>query len=291
MTTLQLPDIRGLRRDALAERRWTTLTIALGVGLVAAVLIPSLLAPLIGLGNPNEQDLSSVLLPPSMAHLFGTDALGRDVLTRTVNAGQLDLLVGFITTYPALLVGVALGTAAGFFGGRLDAVVMRVADVVFAFPFVVLILAIAALFGPGLLGVVVGISVVGWAPYARLTRGEMLGLRERQFILAARTLGYSRKRIIFRHALPNLIRSSLVFSTADLVRNIATLASISYLGAGVQIPTAEWGAMIAEGQTYILSAWWITTMPGLVMVAAGVGFSLIGDGIADRLGTEIRLLQ
>ena len=288
---LQSTAARRLRREALAERRWTTLTIALGVFLVGIVALPSLVVPLFGLGDPNGLDFSATLVGPSVAHPFGTDFLGRDILTRVLYAGRLDLAVGVLTTYVPLMAGVALGTAAGFFGGWFEVVLMRVVDTVFAFPFLVLVLAIAAIFGPGLLGVVVGISIVGWAPYARLTRGEMLALRERQFILAARTLGYSRRRIIFRHALPNLIRSSLVFSTADMVRNVATLASLSYLGAGVQIPTAEWGAMIADGQTYLLSAWWITTLPGLVLVVAGVGVSLIGDGVADRLGGEVRLVQ
>ncbi len=285
----ELPQARSMRREALAEGRWLKVTIGLGALLVGIVLIPSLLVPLFGAGDPNAQDLLSSLQPPSMAHLFGTDNLGRDIFTRVLYAGRLDLTVGVVTTFLPLAVGVVLGTTAGYFGGPFEAIVMRVVDIVFAFPFVVLVLAIAAIFGPGLLGVVVGISIVGWAPYARLTRGEMLSLRERQFILAAETLGYSRRRIILRHALPNLIRSSLVFSTADMVRNIATLASLSYLGAGVQIPTAEWGAMIAEGQTYLLSAWWLTTLPGLVLVVAGVGFSLVGDGVADRLGAEFRL--
>ena len=278
-----------MRREAFAERRWLWVSIGAGLLLVGIVLVPSLLVPLLGAGDPNAQDLLSALQSPSIDHLFGTDNLGRDIFTRVLYAGRLDLTVGVVTTFLPLAVGVVLGTTAGYFGGPFEAIVMRVVDIVFAFPFVVLVLAIAAIFGPGLLGVVVGISIVGWAPYARLTRGEMLSLRERQFILAAETLGYSRRRIILRHALPNLIRSSLVFSTADMVRNIATLASLSYLGAGVQIPTPEWGAMIAEGQTYLLSAWWLTTLPGLVLVVAGVGFSLIGDGVADRLGAEFRL--
>ena len=278
-----------MRREAFAERRWLWVSIGAGLLLVGIVLVPSLLVPLLGAGDPNAQDLLSALQSPSIDHFFGTDNLGRDIFTRVLYAGRLDLTVGVVTTFLPLAVGVVLGTTAGYFGGPFEAIVMRVVDIVFAFPFVVLVLAIAAIFGPGLLGVVVGISIVGWAPYARLTRGEMLSLRERQFILAAETLGYSRRRIILRHALPNLIRSSLVFSTADMVRNIATLASLSYLGAGVQIPTPEWGAMIAEGQTYLLSAWWLTTLPGLVLVVAGVGFSLIGDGVADRLGAEFRL--
>ena len=162
---------------------------------------------------------------------------------------------------------------------------MRAVDVVVAFPFIVLVIAVIAIVGPGLLGVYIGITVVGWALYARLTRAEMLVLREQQFVLAAQSLGYSHDRIVFRHPLPNLLRPNLVFSTLDIVLNILVLASLSFLGLGVQPPTAEWGAMVAEGRRFLLTAWWISTMPGLVIVVSGVGFSLIGDGLADRLGT------
>ena len=155
---------------------------------------------------------------------------------------------------------------------------------VVAFPFIVLVIAVIAIVGPGLLGVYIGITVVGWALYARLTRAEVLVLKEQQFVLAGTSLGYSQTRIMFRHILPNVIRPNLVFSTLDIVLNILVLASLSFLGLGVQPPTAEWGLMVAEGQTFLLTAWWISTLPGLVIVLAGVGFSLVGDGLADRLG-------
>jgi peptide/nickel transport system permease protein len=165
---------------------------------------------------------------------------------------------------------------------------MRGVDVVVAFPFIVLVIAVIAIVGPGLLGVYLGISLVGWALYARLTRAEVLVLKDQQFVLAGTSLGFSRSRVMFRHILPNVIRPNLVFSTLDIVLNILVLASLSFLGLGVQPPAAEWGLMVAEGQTFLLTAWWISTLPGLVIVIAGVGFSLVGDGLADRLGTGRR---
>jgi len=179
---------------------------------------------------------------------------------------------------------VLLGLVASYRGGWLESVVMRAVDVVVAFPFIVLVIAVIAIVGPGLLGVYIGITVVGWALYARLTRAEVLVIKEQQFVLAGKSLGYSTPRILFRHILPNVIRPNLVFSTLDIVLNILVLASLSFLGLGVQPPTAEWGLMVADGQTFLLTAWWISTLPGIAIVLAGVGFSLIGDGLADRLG-------
>ncbi len=242
-----------------------------------------------GLPAPDQQDLVAALQPPSLAHPFGTDQLGRDILSRVIYGTRIDFSFGFITTYATLAVGMLLGALAGYLGGWVDTVVMRAVDVVIAFPFIVLILAIAAVFGAGLVGAYAGVLVVGWALYARLTRGEMLVLREKQFVLAAQTMGYSTPRVVFRHAIPNLLRPNLVFSMADMVLNILTLAALSYLGMGVQPPTPEWGAMIADGQGYLLTAWWVSTFPGLTVVAAGVAFSLIGDGLADRLGGEFRI--
>jgi peptide/nickel transport system permease protein len=172
-------------------------------------------------------------------------------------------------------------------GGLADTVAMRLVDVVLAFPLIVLVLALVGVFGPGLLGPFIGVVIVGWSAYARLSRGEMLRLREQQFMMAAETLGFPRVRIIFRHGVPNVIRSSLVFSMSDMVLNILLLAALSYFGLGVQAPAPEWGELIAFGQPYLQSAWWVATMPGVAIVAAGVGFSLIGDGLADRLGQEL----
>jgi peptide/nickel transport system permease protein len=158
-----------------------------------------------------------------------------------------------------------------------------------AFPFIVLILAIVTITGPGLKGAYIGVFAVGWALYARLTRGEMLVEREKEYILAARTLGYSPRRIVLRHALPNVLRASIVFSMADVVLNILLLSSLSYLGLGAIPPSPEWGALVADGKDLILTNWWVATMPGLVIVLTGIAFSLIGDGLADRLGRDFTL--
>ncbi len=194
-----------------------------------------------------------------------------------------------IATYIPLLTGMAVGAVAGYFGGWVDSVLMRLVDVVIAFPFLILVIALLAIVGPGLTGMYIAVLAVGWSIYARVTRAEMLVLREQQFMLAGEALGFSRLRIITRHAIPNLLRPNLVFSMADFVLNILLAASLSFLGLGVQPPRAEWGAMVSEGQTYLLSAWWITTLPGIVIVVVGVGLSLIGDGLAERLGERFRL--
>jgi peptide/nickel transport system permease protein len=278
--------LNRLRRRSQSERRWSTYTLWSGIIIVVIITAICFSAPLLGFSNPNETDLMQTFQPPSAEHPFGTDDVGRDILTRVLYGGQIDLTFGVITTYVSLVIGLIVGALSGYFGGILDAIVMRIVDMVISFPFIVLILAITAITGPGLYGAYIGVMGVSWALYARLTRGEMLALRERQYILNAETLGFSAWRIIFIHSIPNLLRSNLVFSMSDIVLNILTLAALSYLGLGVAPPTPEWGEMIAQGQKNLFNAWWISTLPGIVIVLVGVGFSLIGDGLADRLGED-----
>jgi peptide/nickel transport system permease protein len=277
-----------LRRRAVADRRWASATLYIGVGIMAVVALAAVFAPLIAPSDPNAQDLSAAFQPPSWSHPMGTDNLGRDVFSRVLYAGRIDLQIGLITTYVPLVVGMLLGALAGYFGGWVDTLIMRVVDVVIAFPFLVLVIAILAVVGPGLTGVYVAVIAVAWSMYARLTRAEMLVLREQQFMLAAEALGLSRSRIILRHALPNLLRPNVVFSMADFVLNILLVASLSFLGLGVQPPTPEWGAMVAEGQSFLLNGWWIATLPGMVIVVVGIALSLIGDGLGERLGERFR---
>jgi peptide/nickel transport system permease protein len=279
----------ALRKQVARKARWSNATMWSGVALVAVVTVAGLLAGPLSPYDPNAQNLTEVLKPPSGSHLFGTDQFGRDIFSRSLHAIPLDLQLGLITTYVSMVLGMLLGAVAGFYGGWRGAVIMRLVDTMIALPFIVLVLAIVAIVGPGLKGVYIGLILVSWALYARLTRAEMLVLREQQFILAARALGYSAPRILFRHALPHLLRPNLVFSMADIVLNILVLASLSFLGVGVQPPTAELGAIVADGQQYLLTSWWITTLPGLVLVVIGVGFSLIGDGLADRFGRRLEL--
>jgi peptide/nickel transport system permease protein len=278
-----------LRQRVVRQRRWSSATLWSGVAIIGVLVLAGVLAPLIAPYDPNTQDLLNAFMPPSWSHLFGTDELGRDVFSRVLYALRIDILFGLVTTYVPLVVGMLLGAVAGYRRGWFETAVVWLTDVTIALPFLVLVLAIVAIAGPGLTGVYIGLILASWALYARLTRAEMLVLRNQQYMLAARTLGYSTPRILVRHALPNLFRPNLVFSMADIVLNILALAALSFLGLGVQPPTPELGAIIADGQPYLLNAWWITTLSGLVLVAIGAGFSIIGDGLADRFAQRLEL--
>jgi peptide/nickel transport system permease protein len=259
-------------------------TLKVGTLIVATIVLAGLFAPLIAPYDPYYQDFGSVLQAPSLAHPFGTDMVGRDVFSRVLFGIRIDMQIGFFTTYVPMIYGVALGATAGYFGGWLDAILMRLLDIAMAFPFLVLIIVILSILGPGVQNIYIAVFLVAWTMYARLARAEMLVERNKDYILAARTLGFGPGRIIFRHALPNIIQSSIIFSMADFVLNILLVSGLSFLGLGVQPPLPEWGAMIAEGRDYILQAWWISTLPGVVVVITGTGLSLIGDGLAHRLG-------
>ncbi|MFZ2050967.1 MAG: ABC transporter permease [Solirubrobacteraceae bacterium] len=289
MSSAVVPGDIGLAEAAAfgepQERGRARLGIGLWTGLVilTVVVLATMVVKLAGVGHPDQIELTSTLAAPSGSHLFGTDALGRDVFLRTVYASGLDLQVGIITTIVPLVIGMVLGMVSGFFGAWVDALIMRVMDGLLAFPFIVLIIAFITIFGVGLTGVYVGLTVGSIPFFARLTRGEMLVLREQQFMQAAHTLGYSTNRIVFKHALPHLVRPNLVFVPSNILGNILTLAALSYLGLGAQPPTPEWGAIIAGGQPYLLTAWWIATLPGLFVVIVGIGLSLTGEGLAERL--------
>jgi len=221
---------------------------------------------------------------------MGTDENGRDLYSRCLYGLRLDLMIVVIITYIPFPIGVVLGASGGYFGGLLDLAIARVTDVIISFPLVVLVIAIIAIVGPGMLGVLLGVPIVGWALYARIARAEMLVIRELTYIEAARSLGFSQKRILFRHAIPNLLRTSFVYSTLDLVGNLLLLAGLSYLGLGAQPPTAELGAIIAEGQPYLLGAWWVSTIPGLILVVFGLGVGMIGEGLLAPVWIRIFLL-
>jgi peptide/nickel transport system permease protein len=253
----------------------------IGGGILVVLFLAGLLAPLIAPYGQNQLDLANIFSSPSGSHLFGTDGTGRDVFSRTLYALRLDLGVVLLVTYPSLLVGVLVGAVAGYFGGIVDAVIARIIDTMIAFPFIILVIAVIAIVGPGIKGVLIGVPIVSWALYARLSRSEMLVLREQPFMLATTALGYSKRRAILRHALPNLLRSSLIYSTLDMVVNLLLLASLAYLGLGAQPPNAELGSIIADGQSTLLSAWWVATLPGLVVVLFGIGAGLLGDGLSD----------
>jgi peptide/nickel transport system permease protein len=250
------------------------------------VVMMSLAAPLVAPYDPIYQDGAARLAAPSWAHPFGTDNFGRDILSRVIWSGRVDLQIAILGVVFPFLIGTTIGTISGYFGGLVDAIFMRVVDVVLAFPYLVLIIAIIAILGPGLKSFYIALALVGWVSYARLIRAQILILKSADFVLAARSLGYSHSRIMFRHLLPNALVSSIVFSMSDMVLVLLGGASISYLGLGVQPPTAEWGIMVAEGQGFIAQAWWMTTFPGLAILVLSFGFSLIADGLGEWLGVR-----
>lgn len=271
------PDQATRRR----RRRRVPIGVAIGGTIVGLLVVAGFGAPILAPYDPNALDFLNILSPPSGAHLMGTDENGRDVLSRTLYGLRIDLVLVLLVTYLPLPIGVVAGAVAGFRGGKIDAVVSRLTDVMISFPFIVLVIAIVAIVGPGLTGVVIAIPVVSWALYARLARSQMLLLREQPFMLAATALGYTRSRVIFRHGIPNLLRPCLVYSTIDVVLNLLVIAGLSYVGLGQQPPGAELGTIIAAGQSNLLDAWWIATLPGLVLVLFGIGMGLIGDGLSD----------
>jgi peptide/nickel transport system permease protein len=251
-----------------------------GVGLL--VLIAAF-APWIAPYKSDEQDLATGLRGPTWHHLFGTDQLGQDVFSRVIYASRIDLQIGIIGVTVPFVIGTIVGLFAGYYGGWLDAVIGRIIDIFTAFPFLVLVIAIVAMLGPGLRNLYIAIAVVSWVAYARIVRGETLSAKRREYVLAAHGLGYSKTRIMFRHVLPNVIAPAIVFSMSDFVLDIVAGASLGFFGLGVQPPQAEWGVMIADGRNFITTAPWLVFFPGLAIVVVGFFFSLLGDGLADYI--------
>ncbi|MGV3550272.1 ABC transporter permease [Rhizobium sp.] len=268
--------------------RWLSrnLTLSIGAGLLGMFVMMALLAPWIAPYDPILQNGEIRLTAPSWAHPFGTDNFGRDILSRVIWGARIDLQIAVIGVVFPFFIGTLVGTIAGFFGGIVDIVFMRLVDIILAFPFLVLMLAIIAILGPGLTSFYIAMALVGWVSYARLIRAQMLVIKNSDYAVAATSLGFSRSRIMFRHLLPNAIAGSIVFSMSDAVLVLLNGAAISYLGLGIQPPVAEWGVMVAEGQAFITTAWWITLFPGLSIVTLAFGFSLLGDGLGELLGVK-----
>lgn len=275
---------RSVTAAIVAEISSWNLSLKVGSAIMAAITLIAIFAPWIAPYDPFAQDFEAVLVPPELYHLFGTDNLGRDIFSRVIYGARVDLTIGVITTYVPMTYGVVLGAFCGYIGGKFDMIVMRILDVAMAFPFLVLIIVILAILGPGVQNIYISVFLVAWTMYARLARAEMLVERGKDYVLAAQVLGYPRSRIVFRHALPNVVNSSIVFSMSDFVLNILLVSGLSFLGLGVQPPIPEWGSMIAEGKEFMLQAWWVCTLPGLAIVITGTALSLIGDGLAKRLG-------
>ncbi len=257
----------------------------LGAGIVFVFVVLAVFGPWLGFADPLAANPDASLRQPTWtgAHPLGTDAVGRDLAARIVAGARLSFLVGLLSRLVALALGTAAGLSAGYFGGRLDSVVMRLADMTLAFPALLLLIAVVAAFGPSLLTLFLALGLLGWAPVARVLRSQVLSLRRQDYVEAARALGCSRRRIILRHILPGCGSTLLVLFSMGMASAIIAEGSLSFLGLGAQPPQASWGTLIRDGFGYLRSAPWLTLIPGLCMALAVLGFNLLGDGIRDLL--------
>jgi peptide/nickel transport system permease protein len=253
--------------------------------IIAIIVLIAIFSYQIAPYDPIAIDLNNNLSGPTAQHWLGTDNYGRDLLSRIICGTPLDLMVGILSVLFPMIIGIVIGMLSGYYGGWVDAVLMRVLDVFVAFPYMVLIIVVIAVLGPGLQNVIYAITAVSWVIYARLVRGEVLSAKNLEYVMSAKVLGYSDLRIMFRHILPNVIMTTIIFGALDVVLDILQAASLGFLGLGAQPPIPEWGAIISEGAGFMTTAWWICLFPGIAIVITGVGFALMADGLADLLRT------
>lgn len=254
----------------------------IGLALVAMLLLLAVFAPLVAPYDPYDQDLAAALTPPGAGHWFGADQFGRDVLSRVLYGTQYALLAILVADGLALLLGCAMGLTAGFVGGSVDAAIMRFVDVLLAFPYLLLALVIVAALGPSLFNSLIAIGIVYAPQYARMMRGQVLAVRELDFVQAATSTGARPLRVVLRHVLPNCASPVLVLATLQAGSVVVETAGLSFLGLGAQPPSPDWGALLSDGHDYFLSAWWIATFPGLAILVSVLGFNLVGDALRDQ---------
>jgi peptide/nickel transport system permease protein len=276
---------------AIAARQFRRNKLALiGLAIILLLYLIAVLAPLIAPHDPIAQhDIARTgYLSPRAGNWLGTDRFGRDVLSRIIYGARISLSIGFIATTLSVTIGTLIGAAAGYFGGKVDSVLMRFTDVVLAFPRLVLLIMIVALFSPSIAVIILVLGLTQWPSTTRIVRGDVLSLREREFIQAALALGMSRLRIMMRHLIPNVLAPVIVTATLGIGNTIVLEAGLSFLGLGVQPPTPTWGSMVAEGRDNLLGAWWVATFPGLTIVLVVLAFNLVGDGLRDALDPRLR---
>ena len=258
------------------------------IAVIGAFAIAAILAPLIAPADPLAQELGARLEPPSAAHWLGTDQLGRDILSRLLYGSRISLVIGLVVVASAGVFGTLVGIVAGYASGLVDEALMRFTEVFLAFPPLILAMAIAGALGPSLTNAIIAIAAVTWAVYARLARGQVLSLRRREYIEAARSIGASRVRILLRHLLPNALAPLLVQASFDMGSAIIAAAGLSFIGFGAQPPTPEWGVMISEGRNFISTEPWLSLFPGLAILFAVGAFNVLGDGLRDALDPRLR---
>ena len=259
-----------------------------GMVIVGGLILVAILAPWLTPYSPVAQNLVDALQGPSAAHLLGTDHFGRDVLTRVLWSTRVDLRVGFLAVLIPFVIGSILGGLAGYFGGWLDVIVMRLVDIFFAFPFYVMVIALVFVLGAGEKSIYLAIATVSWVSYAKIVRGEVLVAKQQDYVMAARLGGFSHVKVLARHIGPNVLSQAIIYAMSDIVQDIMAIVTLGYLGLGIAPPTAEWGSMIADGQQFITTQWQQTTIPGLAVVVTSLGLSWLGDGLSDLLSPDRR---
>ncbi len=280
----------GRTPTAMALRRFLQSRSALvGGGVLTVIVLSALFAPILSPYSPIKISQTEALEAPSRAHPMGTDRFGRDVLSRVLWGGRTTLPVGLVSVSIAATFGVTFGLIAGYGGGRVDAVIMRVVDLMLAFPGILLALFIIAILGGSLVNLMIAVGVGSIPDYVRLTRGLVLSAKEQEYVVAARALGYRERNIMFRHILPNILAPLVVMATLRVASAIITASALSFLGLGVQPPTPEWGKLLAEGQEFIVYAWWVAFFPGLAIMLTVFSINLLGDGLRDALDPRMRL--
>ena len=264
--------------QSIARPRWTLVVGSASLlVMVLIAIVPHVFAPF----DPIVMDYTAIMQPPSAAHWFGTDNFGRDMFSRVIWATRVDMQIAIVSTLFPIIFGTIVGILTGYYGGWLDAIFGRIVDLTVTFPFFVIVIAIVAVLGPGLLNMYIAIAVINWVFYARLIRAEIRVQKQTDYAAAARVLGYSERRLVLRHLLPNAITPVLVYWVTDMALSILLGSSLGYLGLGAQPPTAEWGVLIADGKNFMNTGWWMSVFPGIAIVVAGVSFSMFGDGLAD----------
>jgi peptide/nickel transport system permease protein len=283
-------DLRRILRELLRNR-----AALLGLAVVLTVTASALAAPLIAPSDPVSQEIASRLKPPGWtdaqghARPLGTDHLGRDILSRLIFGARISIIIGLSAVMLAGTLGTLMGLMAGYEGGRIDDLCMRLSDTMLAMPFILLALAVIAVLGPSLLNIIMVLGVTSWVSYARVVRAEVLTLRTREFVAAAQALGGGGLRIVFRHLLPNVLTPVIVIATLEVARMIILESALSFLGLGVQPPTPTWGGMLADGRAYLSTAWWLATFPGLCIMLSVLGINLLGDWLRDVLDPRLKL--
>jgi peptide/nickel transport system permease protein len=294
MTTAPAPTLAPVKTPRRAARSrslrpwYRNGSLVAGIVIVGGLVLVAIFAPLLTPYSPTAQNLTDVLQGPSSAHWLGTDQFGRDVLTRLIWSTRVDLQIGFLAVLIPFVIGTILGGLAGYFGGWLDTIVMRLVDIFFAFPFYVMVIALVFVLGAGETSIYLAIAAVSWVSYAKIVRGEILVAKQQDYVMAARLGGFSHLKVLVRHVGPNVLSQAIIYAMSDIVQDIMAIVTLGYLGLGVAPPTAEWGSMIAGGQQFITTHWQEATIPGLAVVVTSLGLSWLGDGLSDLLSPDRR---